>query len=156
MRAVEVRFADRVDLVLLAGEQVADGALTLPEYPALRFTGRMAFVSLKQGAPVALWMLRGQSLAFGEVSLTGVPGYKGRIVARNEAAGTITVDADLPEGAAWAGQQLLVGGYSDGAYAMESVRRDGGKTVVRLAGEPVLHFKEGDPFSVVSAVRLTR
>ena len=154
--AVEVRLADRVDLVLLAGEQVADGALTLPEYPALRFTGRMAFVSLKQGAPVALWMLRGQSLAFGEVSLTGVPGYKGRIVARNEAAGTITVDADLPEGAAWAGQQLLVGGYSDGAYAMESVRRDGGKTVVRLAGEPVLHFKEGDPFSVVSAVRLTR
>jgi len=156
VRAVEVRFADRVDLVLLAGEQAAGSAITLPEYPALRFTGRMAFVSLKQGAPVQVWMLGGQSLTYGEVTLTGAPGYRGKIIGKDEAASTITVDADLPAGAGWAGQQLLVGGYADGAYAMESVRKDDGKTVVRLAGEPVLHFKEGDPFRIVSAASLAR
>ena len=160
--AVEVRSGEWVDIAIVADEAAAAaagaaaGAITLPAYPKLRFSGRMGFVGLRDSAPAQLWMLSGKLLAYGDVVLRGTPKYDGKILAVDQRRCTVTVDADIPTGTGWAGEQMLVKGYSDGAYVMESIEREGGKIVIHLADEPILAFEAGDRFTIVPSAVIAR
>ena len=95
---VEVRRGERTDIVVIADETAAAGEMTLPAYPDVRFTGRMAFVSLRGNAPTMLWMIGGELLAYGDTSLRSTARYEGRIAAIDQAKYCVTVDVDIPPG----------------------------------------------------------
>lgn len=147
-RAVEVKVGGLTDIVVIADEEAAAGTIAIAEHPAVRFSGRMGHVSLKGKAVAGLWMLGGRSIRYGDTRLAGTPKHEGRIVAVDHESCSVTVDCALEPGTAWAGQHLLVRGRSDGAYRIAEVGRPRGKTVIRLAGEPILTLKPGDRFAI--------
>ncbi len=155
VRAVEIKSGDLVDIAIIADDQAAAGAITVPEYPAIAFTGRMGLVSLHGETLQQMWMLGGERIAYGTVSLDSTPKYEGRIVSLDQESYTVTVDCEIPPGKGWAGQQMMVAGRCDGAYAIEEIVRDGEQTSIELAGEPIFTLKASDSFSIVPAAGLT-
>ncbi len=153
-RAVEVKYQDAVDITIIADEEAAAGAITVPEYPALSFTGRMGFVSLQGETLQQMWMLGGERIAYGTVSLESTPRYEGKVLSLDQEDHTVAVDCDIPAGKSWAGQQMMVAGRSDGAYVIEQIVRDGEQTTIALAGEPIFTLKEGDSFAIVPAASM--
>ncbi|MFP3903698.1 MAG: heparinase II/III family protein, partial [Armatimonadota bacterium] len=155
-RAVEVTCGDVTDIAIVADEAAADETVTIEEYPALRFTGRLGFVSLRDGDPVQLWMLAAEHLAYGGASITGEAEYAGAITAINQEDYTLTVDADIPAGKRWAGQQLIVRDRVTGAYEMQEISKRDGKTVVTMANEPIFELEVGDDFVIRPAASVAR
>ena len=122
----------------------------------LQFAARQAIVSFDGDAPVFARFVDGTSLSLGEISLECDGPMTGTIAAFDDDADTINTDAVLPEGDALRGQQLLVAGRVDGAYAIDRVERTGGGSVVHLADEPIMRVAEGDAFTIPSVVEVAK
>lgn len=152
--ALEVKYADVTDIVVIANPEAAETAVKIEEYPELKFTGRDAVVSLERDEPVLLWMLGGSALEYGELRITGEPVYTGTITAIEQETFAVVIESELPAGEAWAGQQMQIGNTYDGVYEMRAVVNENGRTVVTLADEPLITCKEGDTFRIVPAVSM--
>lgn len=122
----------------------------------LQFSARQAVVSFHDDEPVFARLVDGTSLALGELSLTCDGPMSGTIAAFDDAADTITTAAALPEGEAQRGQQLLVAGRVDGAYAIDRVERTAAGSVVHLADEPIMRVEVGDAFTIPTVVEVAK
>ncbi len=137
---------------------VSDDAepVTADEPIGLTFAGRQVVVSMSDGRPVFARLVEGTSLTLGDLNLNCDGTMRGEITAFDDDADTFTTAAALPEGEALRGQQLLVAGRVDGAYAIDRVERAAAGSVVHLADEPIMRVAAGDTFTVPSIVEVAR
>ena len=149
-RAVRVTSGQLTDIVINGDEQAAEGACTLPEYPDLRFRGRVGLLSLRDGKPVHLWMLGGTEIGLGVEGLVCPTGrYEGTVLSKDQAGYSVTLDAVLPEDTEGPDRYLVITGRTDGAYRIDEILLHGDATVVKLADEPRLDFEPGDRFTLM-------
>ena len=151
--ALRVTGPDFTDLIAVTDPAAAPGPARCGD--RLAFTGQQAFVS-RAGNTTTVALMNGTELRAAGVRLTMKPPLHGKLVAVDQEHFSVTVDcADLPAGAALAGQQLLVAGRADGAFEIESVARQGSQAAVRLADEPTLALKAGEEFTITTFVEIT-
>lgn len=156
-RAVEVRYADFTDIAIIADENAASGMITIPEYPALAFMGRMAHVSIANGEAQELWMMGGEKLAYGTAAIEGVAKYEGEITAVSQDDFSVTADLDIPGGEIWAGEHMLVAERSDGAYLIDDiVPGKNGSVTIKFADRPSITCEAGDYFTIIPNVSASR
>lgn len=153
-RAAVVECGDLRDIVIIADEDAGPITIDGEDLPAIRFAGRLACITMREGRVVYLWMLGGSELAVGETTLHAVPGYAGSVLAVDPDAFTVTVDAELPADD-WSGEHLIVADRADGVYAIDSAEAAVGGALVRLAGEPIIDIAPGDAFTIMTSARLT-
>lgn len=155
-RGVRIEREGASDYVFFADPEAAETSVTADVPEGLTFAGREAVVSVDARGPSYARLVDGTALQLGAISLACPGPLKGTIVAFDDDADTITTSALLPEGEALRGQQLLVRGRVDGAYAIASVEHTAGGSIVHLADEPILRMAEGDAFAIPSIVEVTR
>ena len=147
-RAVEVTSGELTDIVIVADADAAGAGVELTDYDNVTFRGRLGYVSLRDGKPERLWMLAGEELACGDMVVRGVGEVTGTVTAVDQAGFTVTTEAELPDSVEWEGVPLVIAGKADGAYPIQSVKREGGVTVVELEGEPIMDIEVGEAFTV--------
>ncbi|MGD9495474.1 MAG: heparinase II/III family protein [Armatimonadota bacterium] len=155
-RGVRVEREGATDYVFFADPEAAGQTVTCNAPAGLSFAGREAVVSVDAQGPGFARIVDGTSLQLGEVSLRCAGPMSGTIAALDDDADTITTATALPEGEALRGQQLLVAGRVDGAYAIASVERTDAGSIVHLADEPIMRVAEGDVFTIPSVVEVAR
>ncbi len=155
-RGVRIEREGATDYVFLADPEAAGEVVTCDAPEGLSFSGREVVVSVDRRGPGFARIVDGTSLQLGEISLQCAGPMSGTIASWDDDADTITTTARLPEGAALRGQQLLVAGRVDGAYAIASVERTDAGSVVQLADEPIMRVAEGDAFTIPSVVEVAR
>lgn len=154
--AVRVERPRGTDYLFVGDRTSAAAEVTCDELPGLRFTGRLAVLTLVEGEVTFAQLVDGTSLRLGALSLTASGPMQGHIVALDDTADTFTVDVPLPAGEALRGTQLIVSGRTDGAYEIERVEAAPGGALVHLADEPILRVQAGDAFTLSSVVELRR
>jgi len=155
-RGVRVEREGATDYVFFADPEAAGEVVTCDEPAGLQFSGRQAVVSVDERGPWFAQLVDGTSLRLGDITLE-CPGPMGGVIdAWDDEADTVTTSADLPEGEALRGQQLLVAGRVDGAYEIASVERTADGSIVHLADEPIMRVEQGDEFTIPSVVEVMR
>jgi len=110
----------------------------------LRFQGRMAWVRERHGNVVAMALVGGTELHFGNRELKSFGTLTGRVksVLRKEAGQAVNaleVDGQFPAAVELAGRTVIVhhhGNSSTHGYCVSELRSEHGRTLLVLAGEP--------------------
>jgi hypothetical protein len=142
--ALEIELATRVDTVLLS----LDGpSVTVTDPHAAALHGRLAVIERTKGKPSEGWLVGGDSVKQGDLSLTNTTSsYSGTIEAASsvwagDSENVFVTTAELPEGKLLAGRWMIVHhgtGTADEGYRIASVERRGNKSIIRLTDDPGL------------------
>lgn len=145
--ALRVRHGQTEDLIVSTlgeppfAECVADGA---------RLRGRLGIIRRAQGQPQGLWLLDGEALADGNMTVSETRRYQGTIESATRKADGAAEDAfitaaDIPAGEALRGVWLIVthgSGFTHG-YPLERVEKRDGQSVLVLAMDHGLRLEGG-------------
>ena len=145
--ALAVEHPAGTDYVIIAPDAGRQIELSPDDQTKITLRGRLGVVSLDENRRLRfLWLADGYSLRCNDTVVGSVPSYAGTIADFDEQAATFTVDAELPEGTALAGQTIVAQNRYDGAYTVDRVERQGGKCVVHLRDEPIMKVERGEAF----------
>ncbi len=147
--------------------ELADGrtdyiahTLDVPPFPErrvpgtdIRFRGRLALVSLRNGAPERMYLLEGSSLRAGKASLSAqgaAASFRGRVtgverVEKGDRRNAFITSPPLPEGSALTGRTLLLtlaDGRTEG-YTIARIEHAGEQSFIHVEGEPGLELRDG-------------
>jgi len=146
-KALTVTFGDHRDVIIVNhGKEPVE----LEDYPAIRLDGAYGVVRMKNRQVSALFLGNGRSLSAGKAMIENAENANGKVVAIDGPHQTIEVKMT-------AMKVLTAGNYlifpqAAGAYRIAGVNVQSGKTMITLAAEENINFKQGDRFVVFNAV----
>jgi hypothetical protein len=146
-RAIKIHSGDTEDILITASEDAAGTTTECPALPQMKLKGRAAFISLKNNAPVYMWLM-GDFIRWDKHELKGQPEIRGKITEVNSPENTVTVDSDIPE--SLKNEFLFIPEKFDGIYKIMAVSKTkDGKTLVKLPASEILSINQGDNFQII-------